>query len=371
MMKSVLGAGIVALTIAMSAGAQAKTPGWQAANQAMGQAMEADDGKAAHRHSLEALRLYMKEGAPSEQVLVNLAINVADVSLGWETGMDASIRELKKAVSFLAGKGASTGMSRIYLHNALISLGKRHGKWDQEVQHQHQAMIGATRDAYGPDHPALAYAHVEYARFLQRMITRGVATHSLEAARRITDALPPDNMNRPSILRMLAMYHMEGRRYSSAIQLLEEAQAFVSPEREGQQETWRQVMGTLAAAYSRRSDWNRADAVVAQIIAHTKKNPAPEPLIMWMPDPLEDWNERNLITTARAHFDIGPDGRAVNIRGERVEGNPQYASYVADAMKRWRWVPVIRNGVPELSTGHSQSFTATRERVARTGSRLP
>lgn len=262
-------------------------------------------------------------------------------------------------------------MSRIYLHNVLISLGKNHGKWDQEVQHQHLAIIGATRDAYGADHPALAYAHVEYARFLQRMVTRGIATKSLEAARQIANGLPADNVNRPAILRMIAMYHMEGRRYAKAVELLEEAQTYVSPAKEQQAETWRQVMGTLAAGYARRGNWEQADATVAQIIANTKENQTPVPLVMWSPDYLEDWNERTFVTTATAHFDIGPDGRAVNIRGEKVEGNPQYATYVADAMKKWRWVPVVRNGTPELSTGHSQTFRATREREAGTGSRLP
>lgn len=363
---------LLSLMLAASAGTSLKADnGWKAANQAMGKAMEAEDGKAAYRHSLEALRLYMKAGAPSDQTLVNLALNTADISLRWNTDYETSIRELKKVVSHLEAKGPDTALNRIYLHNALISLAKPHGKWDAEVQPQHLAIISATQQAYGPNHPAVAYAHIEYARFLQRMITRGVATKSLEAAQQIADGLSADNTNRPAILRMLAMYHMEGRRYAKAVQILEEARTYVSPTNEKQAETWRQVTGTLAAAYARRGEWEKADAAVAQIIAHTKENKEPIMLIAWSPDPLEDWNERNFSTSAKAHYDIGPDGRAMNIRGEAVEGNPQYAAYVVDAIKKWRWVPVVRNGKPELSTGHSQGFRSTREREATTGSRLP
>jgi len=363
---------LLSLMLGASAGTSLNTDnGWKAANQAMGKAMEADNGKAAYGHGLEALRLYMKAGAPSEQTLVNLAINVADISLNWQLEMETSIREIKKVLTHLEAKGPETAMNRIYLHNALISLGKYHGKWDQEVQNNYLAIVSATQQAYGSNHPAVAYAHVEYARFLQRMITRGVATKNLEAAQQIADGLGPDNINRPAILRMLAMYHMEGRRYAKAVQLLEEALGYVSPTNEKQAETWRQVMGTLAAGYARRGEWQQADATVAQIIANTKENKEPVALVAWSPDPLEDWNERTFVTFAKAHYDIGPDGRATNIRGEAVEGNPQYASYVADAMKKWRWVPVVRNGTPELSTGHSQGFRATREREATTGSRLP
>lgn len=345
--------------------------GWKTANQAMGKAMAANDGKAAHRHSLEALRLYMKAGAPSEQTLVNLAINVADISMSEQLDMEPSIREIKKVLSHLEAKGPATAMNRIYLHNALISLGKSHGKWDEEVQNNYLAIVNTTQQAYGVDHPAVAYAHIEYARFLQRMITRGVATKNLDAAQRIANGLGPDNINRPAILRMLAMYHMEGRRYAKAVQILEEASGYVSPDNEKQAETWRQVMGTLAAGYARRGAWEQADATIAQIISNTRVNEKPVPLVSWTPDPLEDWNDRNYVTTAKAHFDIGPDGRATNIRGEAVQGNPQYASYVAEAIKKWRWVPVIRNGVPEASTNNYMTFNATREREARTGSRLP
>ena len=345
--------------------------GWKAANQAMGKALEANNAKAAHAHGLEALRLYMKAGAPSEQTLVNLAINVADISLSNQHELETSIREIKKVLSHLEAKGPTTAMNRIYLHNVLISMGKHHGKWDQEVQNNYLAIINTTQQAYGADHPAVAYAHIEYARLLQRMVTRGAALKNLEAAQRIADGLGPDNINRPAIMRMLAMYHMEGRRYAKAVQILEEALGYVSPDNGKQAETWRQVMGTLAAGYARRGEWQQADDAVAQIIANTKENEKPIMLVSWMPDPLEDWNDRNLITTAKARFDIGPDGRATNIRGEAVEGNPQYASYAAEAIKKWRWVPVIRNGVPESSTNNFTTFNATREREARTGSRLP
>lgn len=345
--------------------------GWQAANKAMGEALKAEDGKAAYKHSLDALQLYMKAGAPSEQTLVNLAINVADVSLSWQTDLETSIREIKKVVSHLEGGGAATAMNRLYLHNALLSLAKYHGKWDEEVQAQLLSVISASQQAYGADHPAVAYAHIEYARYLQRMMTRGVATTSLDSARRIADGLAPDNPNRPGILRMLAMYDIEGRRYSKAINQLDEALTYLSPTSETHAETWQQVMGTLAAAYARRGEWEQTDATIAAIIANTKENKAPIMLVAWTPDPLENWNDRDFVTTAKAHYDIGPDGRATNIRGEHIEGSPQYPAYAVDAMKKWRWVPVIRNGVPELSTGHSETFSSIREREARTGSRLP
>ena len=98
---------IAGLMLAAATGASADT-GWRAANQAMGQAMQANDGKAAYRHSLEALRLYMKDGAPSEQTLVNLAINMADISMSWQTDMETSIREIKRVVTYLEGKGPGT-----------------------------------------------------------------------------------------------------------------------------------------------------------------------------------------------------------------------------------------------------------------------
>ncbi len=359
------------LAASTAAHGQTADNGWRAANQAMGKAMEANDAKAAHRHGLEALRLYMKAGAPSEQTLVNLALNVADISLGSQAELETSIREIKKVLAHLEAKGPATAMNRLYLHNALITLGKHHGKWDQEVQNHYLAIVNTSQQAYGENHPAVAYAHIEYARFLQRMVTRGIATKNLEAAQKIADGLGPDNTNRPAILRMLAMYHMEGRRYAKAIEILEEALGYVSPGNEKQVETWRQVMGTLAAGYARRGEWQKADATVAQIISNTKENKEPIMLVSWTPDPLEDWNERTFVTRARAHFDIGPDGRALNIRGETLEGNPQYASYATEAMKKWRWVPVIRNGKPEPSTGHYMTFNSSREREARTGSRLP
>lgn len=363
---------LLGLMLAASAGTSLNTnTGWKAANQAMGKAMEAKDSKAAHRHGVDALRLYMKSGAPSEETLVNLAINVADISMTEALELETSIREIKKVLSHLEAKGPATAMNRIYLHNVLISLGKHHGKWDQEVQNNYLAIVNTTQQAYGADHPAVAYAHIEYARFLQRMVTRGVATKNLESAQRIADGLGPDNINRPAILRMLAMYHMEGRRYAKAVQILEEALGYVSPDNEKQAETWRQVMGTLAAGYARRGEWQQADAAIARIIANTGENKTPVMLVSWTPDPFHDGNDRSFVTKARAHFDIGPDGRAINIRGESIEGNLQYAAYAADVMKKWRWVPVIRNGVAEHSTGHSMGFSSTRNREASTGSRLP
>ena len=348
---------------------------WRAANQAMGKALEAGDDKAAYTHSLEALRLYLKEGAPSQEMLVNLAINMADMALRSNAPLDSSILEIERVIDWLAKKGPEAAGNRLYLHNAILSLYKTHGRWE-DVLTEHLAIIAATEQAYGPDHPALAMAHAEYARqrqYLGRTYTgtRGIASGSLEAAERIAGKLSPEDPHRAAILRMLAIYDIEGRRHDKAIRRLEEALAPLSPDNEAQAAVWHQVMGTLAAALSRKGETEKSDATIATLIANTKENQQPQPLVMWSPEPLEDWNEDRERSAATAHFDIGPDGRAQNIRGELIEGNPQYPAYVVDAIRKWRWLPVIRNGVPEISRDHSQSFGAIRRREARTGSRLP
>lgn len=348
---------------------------WRTANQAMGKALEAGDDKAAYNHSLEALRLYLKEGAPSQEMLVNLAINMADMALRSNAPLDASILEFNRVITWLKNKGPEAAGNRLYLHNAILALYRTHGRW-QDVLTEHLAIIGATEQAYGPDHPALAIAHAEYARqrqYLGRTYpgNRGIASGSLEAAERIAGKLAPEDPNRAAIQRMLAIYDIEGRRHGKAVRRLEEALAPLSPDNEAQTAVWHQLMGTLAAALSRQGETEQSDATIATLIANTKENAEPQPLVMWSPEPLEDWNEDRDRSAATAHFDIGPDVRAQNIRGELIEGNPQYPAYVVDAIKKWRWLPVIRNGVPEVSRDHSQSFGAIRQREPRTGSRLP
>ena len=348
---------------------------WKAANQAMGKALEAGDNQAAYAHSQEALRLYREAGAPSEEMLVNLAINMADMAGRTRTDIDASLREIKAIIKDLKEKGPASAKNRLYLHNVVIDLSKARGYW-ADAKNEYLALIAATEEAFGPDSPELALVHIEYARqsqMLGRMRSGpwGNASGHLKAAERIAGKLPPANLNRLAILRMLAIYDIEGRRHDEAVRRLEGIVAKLSPDDKAQAPLWHQTMGTLAATLARMGEQEKADAAIARIIANTQENPEPKALVMWSPDPLEDWNEDRMTTSATAHFDIGPDGRAQNIRGELISGNPQYPAYVVEAMKKWRWVPVIHDGVPEVSREHSQRFNVSREREARTGSRLP
>jgi len=354
---------------ALSAGAaQAQPQDWQHANKAMGAAFEAGDTVAAASHARAALAAYRKAGTSSEKTLVSLALNVAEMALQANKELAAATSALSSVVKELEAKGGATAEARIYLHGALSELAKSQGNWS-EVRNQIAAVARATRQAYGPLHVQTALAQVAHARELQRNGFVGPALSAFREASAIVEALQ-SGLDRSVGERALALFGLEGARYKEAQRRLEAAIAGLSPADPKQRAVWLLATASLATAQAKAGEKAQADATMARLTENTADNAKAEPLAIWSAADYSYMMPRQYSNIARVTFDIAPNGHPTNIKADAIDGNPQFAAMAAKAVADSRYLPVIRGGVPETSTGHSIRFETQAERAAPTGSRV-
>jgi hypothetical protein len=367
-MRGVIGLLLSAVLVAASTVSAAEPADWKTANKAMGAAVAAGDARAAAGHARAALAAYRASPSPSEKTLLNLALNVAELAVGSDSDLLAASDALNSLVADFAAKGASTANSRIYLHTALAEIAKSRRMWSKSTN-ELANVVRAAREGYGPGHVQVAMAEVALARSLQLQGVIGRAAESVRAARTIVATLPADDVGRLSTERLLALYDIEGRRYREARQQLEALMPRLSPNDPKHKGVWSLAAANLSVAQARGGDRKAADATMAALIAGTKDNPEPTPLILWAAADYVDMSF-DTVTEAIVTFDIGPDGRPTNIKAEATRGNPQFATAASKALADSRYLPVIRNGVPETTAGRSIRFRTAAEREPTTGTRL-
>lgn len=358
---------VLSLVLATAATAHPQQP-WQQANKAMGAALQAGDVQAAASHARAALGAYRPAGALSEKTLVDLALNVAELSLQARKELPMAESAIRTTVDDLARKGSANAEKRIYLHEALLQLAEAQGEW-REARLQAEAIVGASAEAYGPSDARTATAYATLARHLQLNDAIGPAATARENARKIVGSLPAGRLDRLAAEREIALFDLEGGRYKEAQRQFEGILAQLSTSDPRQLLVWQLATANLAAAQAKTGDQAKSDATMAKLIANTKENPKPTPLVIWTAADYGDV-ERQFASVASVSFDIGSDGHPTNIRADPIEGNPQYAAVAAKAVTNARYLPIIRNGVPQASTGHHIRFESRGERTAPTGSRV-
>jgi hypothetical protein len=355
--RPILLAALVALAapaVAQQPAAPATESDWKAANKAMGQALDAKDVKGANGWAAAAVNRYRVAGAPDKAVLFNLALNLADTALG--TG-DANM--MRSAAATLASVDAdllkaNRQSDRIYLLRAIGQLkgatGDRAG-WKQALAQK----VEATRAAYGPEHRQVGVALIEYAAATQAVDGLPAARQILTQAEAIAGKLPVDDPVRAVVDLSVAKYEMDSkhpaeaaRRYETIAMKLDATKPELLP-------LWWTASGRLANLQSEMGQVAKADATVAMMIAKIPNNNEAQPVIIVSPDRTKAAGvDPKAPPSADVTFDVGPDGKPVNIKASSQ--NPSYAALAEAAVRNSRYIPIIKDGKPQPTTGQSVSY---------------
>jgi hypothetical protein len=366
MSKQILMAALVLLAAAPAAAQQVAPTGaapavvaddWKAANKAMGQALTAKDVKGAARWAAVALDRYRRTGAPDKGLLVNLALNVGDTAA--ETRDLATIRTAATALAAVDTDLAAVDRhgDRTFLLRSLGQLRRATGDragWRQALMQ----VVDVTRAAYGTDHRQVAVALVELSGASQAIEGAARARAELAQAEAIVGKLAADDPVRAVVDLSVATHELEAGRVAEATKRYDALAIRLDPAKPELRPLWWTANGRLANLYAQTGKPVQADQVVARMIARTPVNAEAQPVILLSPDRSRAPGlDPKAAPAADVTFDIAADGKPVNVRAK--SDLPQYAALAEAAVRASRYIPVIKDGKPQVTAGQSVTYRET------------
>lgn len=368
-----LGIGLALAALPMSAVAQQQqpqqqAPGWQASNKAMGEALKAKDLKGALAHAAAALAGYRAAGAPDQKLLLNLAVNYADVAMQ-ARDVSGAVAALGSVDEDLAKLGPAGVPGRAYILRAISALHLAGG--NQAAQQRTLAtLVDAARNGLGPDHPQTALALVELANASARAGGYAAAKPHMAAAEAIAVKLPADDPSRAAIELTAANIEAQAGNDAEAVRRLTAITGRIQPTDDRSRAVWVAASVQLAQLHARASRMADVDKVVGALIANTPVNPEAAPIVLAEPDPAKAKQplDRNIRHAATATFDVGADGKLRNIRVKLETGSPAYAPLAEQAIAQSRYMPVITDGKPQPTVNQTVSFVLPEQSQPPAGS---
>lgn len=363
MSKHIVFGALIALSVPAVAAAQQPAAGaavandWKAANKAMGQALEAKDAKSAAGWAAAALTRYRATGAPNKGVLANLALNLADTSAATR---DANV--IRGTVASLASVDAELAQAgrngdRIPLLRAIGKLKQATGDnagWKQALDQ----VVETTRATFGPEHHQVAVALVERAVAAQAIDGIAAAQPILAQAEAITAKLPENDLIRAVVDLSIAGHDLEANRPAEASRRYEALMTRLDPAGAESRALWWTASERLARLHQALGQSAKADAIVATMIARTPNNSEVLPVILLSPDRSKAAGlDPKATPSADVSFDIGPDGKPVNVKAK--SDVPAYATLADAAVKASRYIPIIKDGKPQPTPGQTVTYRDT------------
>lgn len=333
---------------------------WKAANKAMGQALNAKDAKAAAGWAATALDRYRREGVTDKGVLSNLALNLADTAAA--TRDPATIRNAITALTAVDAELASVDRhsDRAFLLRAMGQLKRATGDragWRQALTQ----VVDVTRASYGIEHRQVAVALIELAGATQAIDGLAAARQPLAQAEAIAAKLPEADPIRAVVDLSVAHHDLDANRNAEALRRYEALAARLDPSKPELRPLWWTASERLANLHQLMGQPAKADAVVAAMIAKTPNNAEIQPVVVVSPDRSKAAGlDPKSTPSADVTFDLGVDGKPSNVK---VKSDfPQYASLVEAAVRSSRYIPVIKDGKPQVTPGQSATYRETAER---------
>ena len=334
----------------------------------MGEALKAKDVKGALGHAAAALAGYRAAGAPDQKLLLNLAVNYADVAMQ-ARDVGGAIAALGSVDEDLAKLGPTGVPGRAYILRAISALHVVGG--NQAAQQRTLAtLVEAVRTGLGPDHPQTALALVELANASARTGGYAAAKPHIAAAEAITVKLPADDPSRAAIELAAADIEVRAGHDADAVRRLTAITDRIQPTDDRLRTVWAAASAQLAQLHAQANRMVDVDKVVGALIANTPTNLEAAPIVLTEPDASKAKQplDRSIRHAATATFDVGADGKPRNIRVKLETGSPAYAQLTEQAIAQSRYLPAITDGKPQPTVNQSVSFVLPEQPKTPAGS---